>query len=106
MRKQRKKLYSGKPNLGEGWTPLGLTPELYGTKWFASIRQVSEKAVWRSVKIAAYGNEVPYKANYWTGWNGDRLGESRDLQVLRETRPDIEAAIIRLIEQAEANELL
>lgn len=102
MKKIRKKLYAGKPNLGEGWDPLGLTPELYGTQWFASIRRVSERAEWRSVKIVAYSQDVPYKANYWTAWNGERLGESRDVQVMRETRPDLIPAVIDLIKRAEA----
>ena len=96
----RNKVYAGKPNLDEGWLPIGLTEEICGTRWFVSIKE--RGGAWRSLKISAYDNPVPHKANYWSGWDGERLGESRDIQIMKERRPLLYEAILEIMDKSEA----
>jgi hypothetical protein len=89
MKKQ--KLFHGKPKLSEGWEPIGLTGEVYGTRWFIAIQDTGSK--WRGIKVSAYDNPVPFKANYWTSWNGERIAESKDFKIMQSHRPDLAMAL-------------
>jgi hypothetical protein len=96
MKKQ--KLYHGKPKLSDGWEPLGLTEEVHGTRWFVAIQDTGKD--WRGIKVSAYDNPVPFKANYWTSWNGERIADSRDYKTMAEHRPGLAFELEEKIKEA------
>lgn len=93
----RQKLFTGKPKYDESWLVVGRTNLVDDVYWVVCMQD--KKAKWRNIKISAQG-AVPFKANYWTAWDGERMSDSRDWQIMDEKRPELKQAVIDVIDRA------
>ena len=102
-RKISSRKWPGNDPEGDDWRRVGETDQPYdGVRWSVWLRNPAHNsAEWQSVKITAI-RPVVIKGNYHIGWNGNRLGGKRDLRLLTEYRPDLEAAVVSVLEGWEA----
>ena len=103
-RKISSRKWPGNDPEGDDWRRVGETDQPHdGVRWSVWLRDPASnwrnpayKAEWQSVKVTAIC-PVVIKANYHIGWNGNRLGGKRDLRLLTEYRPDLEAAVVAVL---------
>lgn len=89
------KNYQGKiPSTDNGWE-FDKTFEAYGIEWLMYIKPQPHSDDWVTCKIVANGKATG-KANYWFVFNmsENRVGFSRDLMVMQNTRPVLFSMII------------
>lgn len=96
-KKISKRKWAGNPPTKEGWEYVGTTDEkLYGVKWMVFMQEPLNQSGWRNIKICACGS-VEIKANYRSAWNGERLAKSRDIILMRESRPGVEHGVLGIL---------
>lgn len=88
------KMYKGKRPRTGGWEQIGEV-ESEG-RWLVFVKDNPDSA-WVTVKLAADGR-VPFKANYWLGWNGKRFAQQQDAFAIMQRRPELLRAVERLID--------
>lgn len=67
-----------------------------GTRWAFYMWPTNEEG-WGMIKLAAHG-VVKRKANFWMGWNGERLARTTDAAALAYRRPHLHAALMELLQ--------
>lgn len=88
---RRRRLFDGKPMVGDGWSPVA-----ENAGWLLQAAPPSPDSEWRSLKLSSKVAR-PFSANYWLAWNGSRCAENTELQRLRDLAPETaEWAILTL----------
>ena len=87
------RLYVGNPgNKNDGWEFVGCVGELENSDWVAYSKSQPSDGEWIYIKLSSTG-AVPYKANYWLSWNGERFAKGGDIIKLLEHRPELHKMI-------------
>lgn len=79
--------YKGQPEFQEPWQCIGRLACEDNLEWLVCSKKANNPS-WSTLKIACNG-QAPKKANYWTGWDGERIANSRDIQMMRAHRPSL-----------------
>lgn len=58
---------------------------------------------WRSLKLTSTTRHRG-SANYWLGWNGQRLARNKEAQRRQEQRPELYAGVVMLLQCSSAAE--
>lgn len=87
--------YKGKVPRTEGWDYIAAIEE-ESVRWFVFMKDNPDNE-WLTVKVVADGR-VPFKANYWLGWNGKRFAQVQDTFAIMQRRPELLKAVERLID--------
>jgi hypothetical protein len=90
--------------LGGEWIEVALVEGEDGS-WRVYERLAEPNRLWRAVRVAAVG-AAPSKANYWLAWNGDRLAKGKDSQNMEQYRPLLFAAVLDILREGEALDLI
>lgn len=77
------------------WQEVGRVGPVDGVEWIL-FAKADRLHGWRSLKLAADG-KAPRKANYWLGWDGERLAASSDLKRMQVGRPQMEPMVVELL---------
>lgn len=88
------KMYKGKRPRTEGWVQVAVIEG--DVRWLMFVKDNPDNE-WLTVKLAADGR-VPFKANYWLGWNGTRFAQQQDAFAIMQRRPELLKAVERLLE--------
>lgn len=86
--------YKGKRPRTEGWEQIAVIED--DARWLVFVKDNPDNE-WLTVKIAADGR-VPFKANYWLGWNGKRFAQVQDTFAIMQRRPELFKVVERLID--------
>ena len=87
----------------EGWDFVSAT-ETGETRWSVFVKPQT-LTDWVSVKVCAH-RSVPSKGNYWLSWSGTRFANNADYLKLVEQRPELRAAVQRVLLERECSDLL
>lgn len=84
----------------KGWTRIGEAME-DGVRWLVFEGRQEHSDDWRTFKVCADGM-AERKANYWLVKNTrtGQLGYSRDMAMMRETRPGLHDQVEKIIQPA------
>lgn len=86
--------YKGKKPRTEGWEQIAVIEE--EVRWLVFVKDNPDNE-WMTVKVVADGR-VPFKANYWLGWNGKRFAQVQDTFAIMQRRPELLKVVERLID--------
>jgi len=89
------KKYLGRPTESGGWSAIGEVGVFGGVRWILYASD-ERKHGWRNMKLAAKG-WAPDKANYWIGWNGERLAATSDQRKLETQKPELRNMLLEFI---------
>jgi len=81
------KAYQGNPENEPPWEAGSVIGDGEGGAWIICSKP-SNHPKWTTIKLACAG-QASRKANYWMGWDGERVSESRDMRMMREYRPEL-----------------
>jgi hypothetical protein len=85
------------------WDLLGTTSDVSGD--WCVYTKAQNTSDWLSVKVVAKGR-CPGGANYWLSWSGTRLANGCDIARIAQHRPELLAAVRRLLAEREGLDLL
>jgi len=88
------RMYRGKPPRTKGWEQIAQIED--DVRWLVFVKD-SPDSEWVTVKLVADGR-VPFKANYWLGWNGRRFSQQQDTFAIMQRRPELLKAVQRMVE--------
>ena len=88
------RMYRGKKPRTEGWEQIAVLED--DARWFVFVKD-SPDSEWITVKVVADGR-VPFKANYWFGWNGKRFAQVQDTFAIMQRRPELLKVVQRLLD--------
>lgn len=81
--------YLGNPGEeSEGWSLVGCIGKLEKSNWVAYSKKQPSDGEWDYIKLSSLA-PVPYKANYWLSWNGERFAKGGDIIKMIEHRPEL-----------------
>ena len=86
--------YKGKKPRTEGWEQIAAIED--EVRWLVFVKDNPDNE-WITVKVVADGR-VPFKANYWLGWNGKRFAQVQDTFAIMQRRPELLKVVERLID--------
>jgi hypothetical protein len=88
------RMYRGKRPRTEGWEHIASIED--DVRWLVFVKDNPDNE-WLTVKVVADGR-VPFKANYWLGWNGKRFAQVQDTFAIMQRRPELLKVVERLID--------
>lgn len=86
--------YKGKKPRTEGWEQIAVIED--DVRWLVFVKDNPDSG-WMTVKLVADGR-VPFKANYWLGWNGKRFAQVQDVFAIMQRRPEMLKVVERLVD--------
>ncbi len=90
----RPKRFRGNPATGGEWFLVGDVGDAYGVGWRLYARP--EQNGWRNMKLVSTGPSA-HKANYWLGWNGERLAATKDQKNMDANKPELRDVLMAFI---------
>jgi len=88
------RMYKGKRPRTDGWEQIAVIED--DVCWIVFVKDNPDNE-WLTVKVVADGR-VPFKANYWLGWNGKRFAQVQDTFAIMQRRPELLKVVQRLVE--------
>jgi hypothetical protein len=94
--KAKVKRFRGNPATGGEWFFAGDVGRACGVGWELYARPVQNG--WRNMKLVST-EPCAHKANYWLGWNGERLASTKDQKTMDAGKPELREKLMEFLER-------
>ena len=101
MGSKKVKMWCGNPPDDQMWSKVCDLGKFDGIGWEMYSKVPDADSPWQSFKLVADG-VVPGKANYRLAWNGERFAVHKDIDLMKEFRPALAKAVLKVLDKAVA----